>query len=162
MKKPFLEAGEIVAPFGVRGEVKLQPWCDSAAFLLPFKTLYIDEKPRAVASSRVHKGMLVLRFEGVEDMNAAEALRGKRVYFARVDAKLPPDRFFLDDILGAAVLDEKGERIGELTEVVELPSGRVYVVQGPDGEHSIPAVPEFILETNAEEGFLRVHMIEGM
>ncbi len=45
---------------------------------------------------------------------------------------------------------------------MELPSGRVYVVQGPDGEHSIPAVPEFILETNAEEGFLRVHMIEGM
>ena len=151
-----------MAPFGVRGEVKLQPWCDGAAFLLPFKTLYIDGKPRAVASSRVHKGMLVLRFADVEDMDAAEALRGKLVEFARSDAHLPEGRFFLDDILGAEVRNENGARIGELTEVLELPSGRVYVVEGPGGEHTIPAVPEFILETDPEEGRIRVHLIEGM
>ncbi len=161
MKKPFLEAGEIVAPFGVRGEVKLQPWCDSAKFLLPFKTLYIDGSPRPVASSRVHKGMLIVRFEGVEDMDAAQALRGKIVFFAREDAKLPAGKFFLDDIIGARVYDESGALVGELTEVLELPAGMVYVVQGEE-EHTIPAVPEFILETNVEENTLRVHMIEGM
>ena len=71
----YLEAGKIINTFGIRGEVKLQPWCDSAEFLRPFKTLYIDGAPRAVASSRVHKGMLIVRFAGVEDMDAAEALR---------------------------------------------------------------------------------------
>ena len=79
MKSPFLEAGKIVNTFGVRGEVKLQPWCDSAEFLKPFKTLYVDGQPRAVASSRVHKGMLIVRFEGVEDVNAAMLLKNKIV-----------------------------------------------------------------------------------
>ena len=161
MKQPFLEAGKIVATFGVRGEVKLQPWCDSAEFLRPFKTLYIDGAPRAVASSRVHKGMLIVRFEGVEDVNAAMLLKNKVVHFARSDAKLPKGRFFIADLIGADVIDETGRSIGKLTEVLDMPAGRIYMVQGEE-EHSIPAVPEFILETNVEEHCLRVHLIEGM
>ncbi len=161
MKQPYLEAGKIINTFGIRGEVKLQPWCDSAEFLRPFKTLYIDGAPRAVASSRVHKGMLIVRFAGVEDVNGAMALKNKIVYFARSDAKLPRGRFFLADLIGADVIDENGAPVGKLTEVLDLPAGMVYVVQG-EREHSIPAVPEFILETNVEEHYLRVHLIEGM
>jgi len=161
MLRPYLEAGKIVNTFGIRGEVKLQPWCDSAEFLLPFRTLYVDGAPRTVASARVHKGMLIVRFEGVEDVNAAMALKNKVVHFARSDAKLPEGRFFLADLIGAEVFDETGRRVGELTEVLSLPAGAVYVVQG-EQEHTIPAVPEFILETNPEEHYLRVHLIEGM
>ena len=130
MKQPYLEAGKIINTFGIRGEVKLQPWCDSAEFLL-------------------------------EDVNAAMALKNKIVYFARSDAKLPRGSFFLADLIGADVLDEDGRNIGKLTEVLDMPAGRVYMVQGEE-EHSIPAVPEFILETNVEEHYLRVHLIEGM
>ena len=161
MKQPFLEAGKIINTFGIRGEVKLQPWCDSAEFLKPFRTLYIDGKPRAVASSRVHKGMLIVRFADVEDVNGAMALKNKTVYFAREDAKLPKGRFFLTDLIGADVIDEDGKPVGKLTEVLDMPAGRVYMVRG-ETEHSIPAVPEFILETNVDENYLRVHMIEGM
>ena len=161
MKKPYLEAGKIINTFGIRGEVKLQPWCDGAGFLLPFKTLYIDGRPRTVASARVHKGMLIVRFEGVEDVNGAMALKNKIVYFDRADAKLPEGRFFLADLIGADVFDENGGRVGTLTEVLDLPAGAVYVVQG-ETEHTIPAVPEFILETNTEENYLRVRLIEGM
>ena len=161
MKKPYLEAGKIINTFGIRGEVKLQPWCDSAEFLRPFKTLYIDGVPRAVASSRVHKGMLIVRFADVEDVNGAMALKNKVVHFARSDAKLPRGRFFIADLIGADVIDENGAPVGKLTEVLDMPAGLVYVVQG-EREHTIPAVPEFILETNVEEHFLRVHLIEGM
>ena len=161
MKKPYLEAGKIINTFGIRGEVKLQPWCDSAEFLRPFRTLYIDGVPRAVASSRVHKGMLIVRFADVEDVNGAMALKNKIVHFARSDAKLPRGRFFIADLIGADVIDENGAPVGKLTEVLDMPAGLVYVVQG-EREHTIPAVPEFILETNVEEHFLRVHLIEGM
>ena len=162
MKRPYLEAGKIVGTFGVRGEVKLQPWCDSAEFLLPFRRLFLDGKERAVASSRVHKGMLILRFEGVEDLNAAMPLKDKLVTFAREDAKLPEGHFFLSDIIGADVVDVVRGPVGRLTEVIDLPAGRVYMVKGKDGEHSIPAVPEFVLETDADAGVIRVRMIEGM
>ncbi len=114
-----------------------------------------------MASSRVHKGRLIVRFEGVEDVNAAMLLKNKVVHFARSDAKLPKGRFFIADLIGADVIDETGRSIGKLTEVLDMPAGRIYMVQGEE-EHSIPAVPEFILETNVEEHYLRVHLIEGM
>ena len=162
MKQEFLEAGKIVNTFGVRGEVKLQPWCDSADFLRSFKTLYIDGQPRRVVASRVHKEMLIALFEGVEDLNAAMALKNKVVYFARQDVKLPDGRFFIADILGADVIDEDGRAVGKLTDVLELPAGQVYVVEGEDGEHTIPNREEFILAVDANAGVIRVHLIEGM
>ena len=160
-KEPYLEAGKILNTFGVRGEVKLDPWCDSAEFLKPLKTLYIDGAPRAVASSRVHKGMLIVRFADVEDVNGAMLLKNKIVYFARSDVHLPKGRHFVADLLGAAVVDEQGAEIGKLTEVLDMPAGQVYVVQG-ETEHTIPAVPEFILAIDADGKVIRVHLIEGM
>ena len=160
-KEPYLEAGKILNTFGVRGEVKLDPWCDSAEFLKPLKTLYIDGAPRAVASSRVHKGMLIVRFADVEDVNGAMLLKNKIVYFARSDVHLPKGRHFVADLLGAVVVDEQGAEIGRLTEVLDMPAGQVYVVQG-ETEHTIPAVPEFILDIDADEKTIRVHLIEGM
>lgn len=160
-KEPYLEAGKIINTFGVRGEVKLDPWCDSAEFLKPLKTLYIDGAPRAVASSRVHKGMLIVRFADVEDVNGAMLLKNKIVYFARSDVHLPKGRHFVADLLGAVVVDEQGAEIGKLTEVLDMPAGQVYVVQG-ETEHTIPAVPEFILDIDADKKTIRVHLIEGM
>ena len=160
-KEPYLEAGKILNTFGVRGEVKLDPWCDSAEFLKPLKTLYIDGAPRAVASSRVHKGMLIVRFADVEDVNGAMLLKNKIVYFARSDVRLPKGRDFVADLLGASVVDEQGAEIGRLTEVLDMPAGQVYVVQG-ETEHTIPAVPEFILDIDADGKVIRVHLIEGM
>ena len=160
-KEPYLEAGKILNTFGVRGEVKLDPWCDSAEFLKPLKTLYIDGAPRAVASSRVHKGMLIVRFADVEDVNGAMLLKNKIVYFARSDVHLPKGRHFVADLLDAAVVDEQGAEIGKLTEVLDMPAGQVYVVQG-ETEHTIPAVPEFILDIDADGKVIRVHLIEGM
>ena len=160
-KEPYLEAGKIINTFGVRGEVKLDPWCDSAEFLKPLKTLYIDGAPRAVASSRVHKGMLIVRFADVEDVNGAMLLKNKIVYFARSDVHLPKGRHFVADLLGAAVVDEQGAEIGRLAEVLGMPAGQVYVVQG-ETEHTIPAVPEFILDIDADGKVIRVHLIEGM
>ena len=161
MKSPFLEAGKIVNTFGVRGEVKLQPWCDSAEFLRSFKTLYVDSAPLKVLSSRVHKDMLIVAFEGVEDVNAAMALKNKIVWFAREDAKLPKGRFFIADLIGADVVDENAGPVGKLTEVLDLPAGQVYVVRG-EQEHTIPAVSEFILDIDVDNSLIRVHLIEGM
>ena len=161
MPQQYLEAGKIINTFGIRGEVKLEPWCDSADFLRRIKTLYIDGKPRKVLSAKVHKGMLLVLFEGVEDVNTAMTLKNKIVYFDRADVRLPKGRFFFADILGASVVDEAGNEVGKLTEILTLPAQNAYVVQG-ETEHIIPAVPEFILETDLENRVVRVHLIEGM
>lgn len=161
MKERFIEAGEIVNTHGVRGEVKILPWTDSAEFLAAFRTLYIDGRPVKVRSSRVHKQTVLASLEGVEDVNAAMRLKGRRVFIDRADAKLPEGGYFIQDIIGAEVVTENGESIGKLAEVMDAPASMIYVVRG-ERERLIPAVPEFILKTDADAGIITVRLIEGM
>lgn len=161
MRKRLIPAGEIVNTHGVRGEVKILTSTDTAGFLLGVKRLFIDGGERRVLTSRVHKGMLLVLFEGVADVNDAMRLKGREVCFAREDVSLPEGSFFLCDIIGARVVREDGSGVGELTEIIEGPAQRVYVVKG-ETEHLIPAVPEFILATDAENGLVTVRLIDGM
>ena len=160
-KKQYIEAGRIVNTHGVAGEVKIEVWLDSPQFLKSFKRCFIDRREVKLLSARVHKGLLIVKLEGVEDVNAAMALKGRTVFIDRADARLPKGAFFLQDIIGAAVVDESGSEIGKLADVMETPASNVYVVKG-EREHLIPAVPEFILSTDADNGIITVHLIEGM
>lgn len=160
-KKQYIEAGRIVNTHGVAGEVKIEVWLDSPQFLKSFKRCFIDKREVKLLSARVHKGFLIAKLQGVEDVNAAMALKGRTLFIDRSDARLPKGAFFLQDIIGASVVDEQGSEIGKLADVMETPSSNVYVVKG-EREHLIPAVPEFILSTDAENGIITVHLIEGM
>ncbi len=160
-KQQYIEAGKIVNTHGVRGEVKIQVWLDSPEFLRRFKTIYIDAKPVKMLSARVHKGFVIAVLEGVDDINAAMSLKNKTVLIDRADAKLGKGEYFLCDIIGARVENESGELIGVLEDILETPASSVYIVRG-ESEHMIPAVPEFILKTDAEQGVITVRLIEGM
>ena len=160
-KKQYIEAGRIVNTHGVAGEVKIEVWLDSPQFLKSFKRCFIDRREVKLLSARVHKGFLIVKLEGVEDVNAAMSLKGRTVFIDRADARLPKGTFFLQDIIGASVVDESGNEIGKLVDVMETPASNVYVVKG-EQEHLIPAVPEFILSTDADNGIITVHLIEGM
>ena len=161
-KKAFIEAGRIVNTHGVQGEVKIEVWLDSPQFFKSFKRLSLaDGTEKKILSARAHKGFVIAKLEGVEDVNAAMALKNRIVSVRREDAKLPKGAFFLQDILGARVVDEDGREIGVLEDVLETPASNVYVVKG-ELEHLIPAVPEFIKKTDADAGLITVHLIEGM
>ena len=160
-KNTYIEAGRIVNTHGVAGEVKIEVWLDSPRFMRKFKRFFINGTEIKMLSSREHKGFVLAKLEGVDDVNAAMSLKGKTVHIHRDDAHLPRGHYFLQDIIGAAVIDENGAEIGKLTEIMETPASRIYVVKG-ETEHMIPAVPEFILSTDAENGIIKVHLIEGM
>ena len=161
-KKALIEAGRIVNTHGVQGEVKIEVWLDSPQFFKSFRRLTIQGGDELrVLSARVHKDFVIARLEGVEDVNAAMALKNKTVSVRREDAKLPAGAFFLQDILGTQVVDEDGNAVGELVDVLETPASNIYVVTGKT-EHLIPAVPEFIKKTDADAGVITVHLIEGM
>ena len=159
--KEFLDCGQIVNTHGVRGEVRIVPWADSPDFLCRFSTLYLDGAPRRVLSSRVHKGSVIAKLDGVDTVEEAMLLRDKTVQIRRADAKLPEGAFFLADVIGLNVVDEAGQTLGTLKEVLSPSVQQVYVVDG-EREILIPVVPEFILETNIAGGYLKVRLIEGM
>lgn len=157
----FLDCGQIVNTHGIHGEVRIIPWADSPEFLRRFPTLYVRGGAVSVVSSRVHKGSVIAKLDGVDTVEQAMALKGETVQLRRADARLPEGSFFLADIIGLDVIDEKGQKLGVLREVLSPSRQQVYVVAGPR-EIMIPAVPEFILETNIEGGYIKVRLIEGM
>ena len=105
---------------------------------------------------------MLVKLAGIDTVEAGAALRDKIVSIDRADAKLPEGSVFIADLLGLPVYDGQ-TLLGKLTEVMPTPANDVYVVKGEDGqEHLIPAVPDFILERNLDEGYIRVRLIEGM
>ena len=162
MKNRFLEAGQIVNTHGIQGEVKIVPWCDSPEFLCSFDLLYLDGSPIKVLSAKPHKGNVLARLEGVDDVAAAMRLKGKTVSIDRTGVELPDGRHFIADLIGLEVRDAgSGTVLGTVTDVLTPPAHEVYVVKG-EREYLIPAVDEFLIETNVEGGFIRVRLIEGM
>ena len=165
MLKQYLEVGKVTNVHGLMGEVKVQPWADSPEFLCQFKTLYVDEAhfPMTVQRARVHKNMVIIKFEGPTDVPSALSLRNAVLYIDRADVSLPQGSFFLADLMGLEVRDASaGTVLGKIADVLTLPAGNVYVVRGGERELMIPAVPQFIAETNVEAGFVRIHMMEGL
>mgnify|MGYP001028810873 FL=1 len=161
MANQLLECGKIVNTHGIRGEVKIQPWADSPEVFCALPALYIDGAPVALRSARVHKGNVIALLEGVSDVDQAMLLKNKVVWLNRDDLRLPEGTFFLADLIGLRVVDEEGQELGILNEVLSPSRQQVYVVKG-DRELMIPAVPQFILETNVAGGYIKVRLIEGM
>jgi len=162
MKPELIEAGKIVNTFGMRGEVRVQPWADSPDFLTEFAHFYIDEVPVQVLSAKVHKGCVIATLEGVDGIDAAIRMKNKVIKIRKEHAKLEEGRYFVADLIGLKVIDtETGETLGILSDVLSIPSNNVYVIKGKR-EILVPAVPEFITETNLEEGYVKIRLIEGL
>ena len=158
MRLPFIEAGEIVNTHGVRGEIKMLPWLDSPEDMRGFTRCRIGGKDYAIAACRVQNTCDLLKLEGVDTMEAAQALRGKTVTLYRED--MDEDVVFAGDLIGMEVFSQ-AERIGELTQVLDYPGNQVYVVKG-EREYLLPAVKEFILSTDLEGNRMEVKLLEGM
>lgn len=158
MKLQFLEAGEIVSTHGVRGEMKVLPWADGPDFLCDFHRVRIGGVEYKVENCRVQKSCNLLKIQGIDTMEAAQAMRGKVVEVFRCDA--PEDLIFAAELIGVRVFDGDTE-IGELVDVLDYPGNKVYVVKG-EKEYMIPAVKTFVLDTDIDAGTMRVRLIEGM
>lgn len=163
MRLETIQIGRIVNAHGIRGEVRIQPRDNDPAFLTKFKTFLLDGKPVSPTACHVHKSLVLAKFPGVDDMNAALALKGKALYIRREDARLPDGEYFDDELLGLDVYDaSSGERLGELVAVDPYPAHRVYTVRGRR-EFLVPAVKDvFIKSVDLDANRMEIHVWEGM
>ena len=122
MKQEYIPVGRIVNAHGTRGEVRLQPDGLTPSFLTRFDTFYLDGQPLRPTANHVHKSFVLLKLPGVDDMNAALALKGKTLSSRRADAPLKEGEYFDQDLLGLQVYHcENGELLGELVAVDSYP-----------------------------------------
>ncbi len=167
MKKEYLEAGEFVTTHGIAGELRLYPWSDGPDFLSGFDTLYLDDagkRPLRMLAVRPHKNICIVKLEGIATIEQARPFVGKTVYIARADAHLAPGRFFVQDILGAQVVDDATSRAyGTIAAVTHPGRHDVYEIHGPEGQvWYFPAVQPFLASVDLDAGQVRVRPIEGM
>ena len=149
-KEKYLEIGKIVNTHGVRGALKVEPWCDSPEQLCSLETLYYKKRdeymPLAVRTASIHKNHVLIYFDGIDSIDEAMPLKNRVLFVDRDDLPLADDRVFIADIIGLDVYDERdGSRLGRLKSVDESPANDLFVVATPDGhEVLVPAVEEFI------------------
>lgn len=160
-----IKIGRIVNAVALRGEVKVYNYSGYRERYEELDRLIIDNKEYGIEKIRYQQEMVILKLEGVNDRNAAEALKTKDVYITEEDLKeLPDDTFYIRDLIGMTVLNsETGETIGKIKDVLQNTAQDVYVIKREEGSDVlIPAVSEFVKEVNLEERTVKVKLIEGM
>ena len=166
MLKQYLEAGQIVGTHGVQGEMRAQPWCDSATVFAVLKQVYLDEAgTRAVKiKSRVHGRVALVTMEGITSMESAQALRGQILYAARQDIPLESGAYFVCDLIGLTIRDaDTGEAYGTLTQVSSAGGANdVYHMDKGGREVLIPVIPPIVKRVDVDAGVVEIHVMEGL
>lgn len=167
MPGEYLIVGQIVAPHGIRGEVKVRLITEEPEFLQTLETLYVDEaapRPLQVANVRFHRGHALVQFEHITTRSEAERLRGLYVLIPKAWAPpLEEDEYYVHEIVGLRVVTTAGEELGRVVDVLFTGANEVYVVRGgPYGEVLIPAIKEVVRAVDLEAGEMRVELIEGL
>ena len=165
-KKKFLECGKIVNTHGFRGAVKLESWCNTPEDLADLSRIFLKEgaemKCVSVKHTSVFKQFVIAELEGVNDLDAAMALKNRVVFAAREDFDLDEGDVFIVDMIGLPVIDvNNGTTYGTLSDVINRGASDIYVIKTPDGERMIPAVEEFVKKIDIETGIF-IAPIEGM
>ncbi|MBQ8860028.1 MAG: 16S rRNA processing protein RimM [Ruminococcus sp.] len=165
MVKKFLEGGKIVGTHGVRGEMRVECWCDSPQFLAQFKTLYFDEGNEKVkVKSRAHKNMVLVKIPNVDTIEQADLLRGKILYIKRSDIKLEEGVNFVQDLIGLEIKDSDSDEVyGVVNDVLRTGSNDVYEMKGKDNKmYYIPAIPDIVDEIDVDGGKILITPMKGL
>lgn len=144
MLKEFIEVGKIVGTHGVRGALRVQPWCDSADFLVGFNYLYLT--PNGDVSFKctrcaAQKNIILLWLDGIDTVEKASELRGKVVYVSRKDIKLDKGKYLVQDIIGCKAIDTtSGCEYGVVSDVFNTGANDIWEIKCGEKEYLIPVI----------------------
>ena len=167
MLKEFLELGQIVGTHGVRGEMRLNPWCDSPEFAKNFKKVYFDKNGQTsvkVLSCRPHGNVALIVLEGTNSVEAAQKLRNKIIYIRRADARLPEGSWFIEELIGCTVYDadDRTKTYGTLSDVFETGANDVWAVSDGEREYLLPAIKSVVIEADVENDAVFIRPLKGI
>ena len=156
MIKEYLETGKITGTHGIRGEMRVHPWCDSPEFM--------SEKPLKV-KCKPHGQMVILKVEGIDTIEEASKYREKVLYMKRSDAQLPEGHYYIQELIDCNVIDadDEGKTYGTLTDVSMTGANDVWHITDGDGkEYLIPAIPPVVIDTDVVKGIIKIRPLKGI
>lgn len=144
MLKRFIEIGKVVGTHGVRGALRVQPWCDSADFFVGFNYLYLSKDGEAAykcVRCAAQKNIMIVWLDGIDTIEKAGKLRGKILYVNREDIKLEDGKYLVQDILGCKVFDTaSGREYGEVSDVFNTGANDIWEIKSGEREYLIPVI----------------------
>ena len=161
MKKVVI--GKISAPHGVRGEVRIVPLTDFPERFENLKTVFLeDDSKMELESVKFSNKFIIAKFKNINSRNDIEIFNGKLLMLNRSDIpSLPEGEYYNFDIIGLEVIDDKGSKLGKITEVLKTGSNDVYVVEGKK-QLLVPALKKVVKEINLADGFMKVELLEEL
>ncbi len=164
--KRFLEVGKIVNTHGIKGDLKVAPWCNSVEVLCSFNKIYLNEGKNKliIKSARPHKNVAIMHIDGIDTIETAEKMKNKVVYADRKDICLDENEYFIQDIIGCKILDFDTKKIyGTVTDVFKTGANDVYEITSDNEiKHLIPVIDNVIKETDINNQIIKVTPIKGL
>lgn len=160
----LLEIGQIVNTRGLRGEVKIMPWCDDAEIFEELDYVLIDEKEYNIEYVKYHKNFVILKLDGINNIETAETYKNKIVMVERETlGELPEGTYYICDLIGCTVKTTNGQVLGEIDDIIKTGSNDVYSVKNKEGKQVlIPVIDEVVLEVNIDEKYVIVELLKGL
>ena len=164
----YFEIGQIVNTFGIKGEVKVNPFTDDVEQFERLKSILVVKNKQLVEMEienvRYQKHLVILKLKNIEDMNTAEKLKGCYIKIHRKDArKLPKGKYFIADIIGSGVVTDDGKSLGKVDDIYNTGSNDIYVVKDELGKQLLlPAISDVIKEINLNERKIVAHLLKGL
>ena len=164
MKDDLLEIGKIVNTHGIRGEVKIQPWCDEPELFDELEYLFIEGEKYNIVRNRFHKTCQIVQLENVNSIDDAERFKNQIVYINRDALELPEGRYYIADIEVLTVKEQNGRILGVVDEIIKTGSNDVYSLKDTFNKKPvlIPVIEGVVLETNIDGGYIVVKLPKGL
>ena len=164
----LLKVGVITTTHGVHGEVKVFPTTDNAERFLELEYVLLDTgrelRRLDIKNVRFFKNLVILKFDGIDNINDIEKYKGKDLWIPREEAQeLGEDEYYIADLQGLNVVLEDGTGFGTLRDVMETGANDVYIIDSNEhGEVLLPAIKECILDVDLEKNTMTVHLMKGL
>lgn len=164
--KQYLEIGKLVNTHGIRGELKLDLWCDDIDYVKQFKTVYLDDKgvkaltPVAV---RPQKNMAIIKFAEITSIEQAEDYKNKIIYGNRDDAVIDDDANYVADLIGCRVADiETKKEYGVVTDVLNHGASDILELADNGTKKYVPVIPDIVKEIDTNSEIIRIKYMKGL
>lgn len=161
----LIRIGKIVNTQGLKGELRIYPDTDYLERFEELDVLHVqgEEDTFEITKVRYKKNLVIVKFKGLDHINEVEKYKNRIVYTEKLSAEeLEEDRYYVEDLIGMKIVDEKHGEIGELIDVMQNPAHDLYVVKTPEKEILIPVVEAFVGDVDVEKRQIHVTLIDGM
>lgn len=164
----YLELGQIVNTFGIKGQVKVNPFTADIRRFEELKEIYVEKKNELklfkIEQVNYSKNMVILKLQGVNNPDEAEKLRNCYIKINRKDAKkLPEGTYYIVDLIGLDVYTDEDKLLGKVDDIYNTGSSDIYVVKDELGKQILlPAIKDVLKKVDLENGKIIVHLIQGL